>query len=182
VTSTITISGCSHTAASSASSVYVNIVHTYRGDLSIYLYAPDVPEGLNREALLKALSDGDQNGDGRIEVIELGQYVERMVPELTEKKWGMAQRPRFTINANFPIAATMAPDSNADAVIPRAATHVIIAPVTVASADRGAPADKDKLQPGTTVRVLKADGDRALIARDGRQLGFVPVKALAPLN
>lgn len=138
--------------------------------------------GVFTYALLKALSDGDQNGDGRIEVIELGQYVERMVPELTEKKWGMAQRPRFTINANFPIAATMAPDSNADAVIPRAATHVIIAPVTVASADRGAPADKDKLQPGTTVRVLKADGDRALIARDGRQLGFVPVKALAPLN
>jgi hypothetical protein len=41
VTSTITISGCSHTAASSTSSVAVNIVHTYRGDLSIYLYAPD---------------------------------------------------------------------------------------------------------------------------------------------
>jgi hypothetical protein len=41
VTSTITISGCAHTAASSASTVYVNVVHTYRGDLSIYLYAPD---------------------------------------------------------------------------------------------------------------------------------------------
>ena len=41
VTSTITISGCGHTAASSTSAIYVDIVHTYRGDISIYLYAPD---------------------------------------------------------------------------------------------------------------------------------------------
>jgi len=41
VTSTITISGCGHSAASSTSTIDVNIVHTYRGDLSIYLYAPD---------------------------------------------------------------------------------------------------------------------------------------------
>jgi Proprotein convertase P-domain/Protein of unknown function (DUF1524) len=41
VTSTITISGCAHTAASSASTAYVNIVHPFRGDVSIYLYAPD---------------------------------------------------------------------------------------------------------------------------------------------
>ena len=41
VTSTITISGCSHTAASSSSSIYVNVVHPFRGDVSIYLYALD---------------------------------------------------------------------------------------------------------------------------------------------
>jgi subtilisin family serine protease len=41
VTSTITISGCGHTAASSTSTVAVNIVHTYRGDLVVDLVAPD---------------------------------------------------------------------------------------------------------------------------------------------
>jgi hypothetical protein len=40
VTSTITISGCARNA-SSTSSVAVNIVHTYRGDLVIDLVAPD---------------------------------------------------------------------------------------------------------------------------------------------
>jgi subtilisin family serine protease len=40
VTSSITISGCGR-AASSASTVYVNIVHTYRGDLVVTLVAPD---------------------------------------------------------------------------------------------------------------------------------------------
>jgi subtilisin family serine protease len=40
VTSAITISGCGR-AASSASTVYVNIVHTYRGDLTVTLVAPD---------------------------------------------------------------------------------------------------------------------------------------------
>jgi subtilisin family serine protease len=40
VTSSITISGCRR-SASSASTVYVNIVHTYRGDLVVTLVAPD---------------------------------------------------------------------------------------------------------------------------------------------
>jgi len=40
VTSSITISGCGR-SASSASTVYVNIVHTYRGDLVVTLVAPD---------------------------------------------------------------------------------------------------------------------------------------------
>jgi WD40 repeat protein len=137
--------------------------------------------GVFTYALLRALSEGDQNDDGRIEVIELGQYVERTVPELTDERWGIAQRPRFTIQANFPIASRLAVDSGV-AFIPRAPTHVIITQVTVASADRGTPADKRNLQPGTTVRLLRAEGDRALIARDGQELGFVPAEALAPLN
>lgn len=40
VTSSITITGCNRNA-SSASTVAVNIVHTYRGDLVIDLLAPD---------------------------------------------------------------------------------------------------------------------------------------------
>ncbi|WP_371871438.1 proprotein convertase P-domain-containing protein [Phytohabitans rumicis] len=40
VSSSVTISGCAR-AASSTSTVYVNIVHTYRGDLVVTLAAPD---------------------------------------------------------------------------------------------------------------------------------------------
>ena len=40
VTSTITISGCARNA-SATSTVAVNIVHTYRGDLVVDLVAPD---------------------------------------------------------------------------------------------------------------------------------------------
>jgi subtilisin-like proprotein convertase family protein len=40
VTSTITIAGCAR-SASSASTVAVTIVHTYRGDLVVDLVAPD---------------------------------------------------------------------------------------------------------------------------------------------
>jgi hypothetical protein len=40
VTSTITITGCAR-AASATATVYVNITHPFRGDVSIYLYAPD---------------------------------------------------------------------------------------------------------------------------------------------
>ncbi|GAB7039424.1 MULTISPECIES: proprotein convertase P-domain-containing protein [Catenuloplanes] len=54
VTSTITISGCSRPAASSGSTVYVNVVHPFRGDVSVYLYAPD-----NSYYVLKAASSSD---------------------------------------------------------------------------------------------------------------------------
>ncbi|GAB7046206.1 proprotein convertase P-domain-containing protein [Catenuloplanes indicus] len=54
VTSTITISGCARTAASSSSTVYVNVVHPFRGDVSVYLYAPD-----NTYYVLKAASTTD---------------------------------------------------------------------------------------------------------------------------
>lgn len=138
--------------------------------------------GVFTYALLRALSEGDSNEDGRIEVIELGQYVERTVPELTEERWGIAQRPRFTIQANFPLGSRLAPDAAGVAFIPKAPTHVIIRPVTLAVADRGASADKNVLPPGTTVRLLKSEGERALVARDGQELGFVPADALAPLN
>ena len=138
--------------------------------------------GVFTYALLKALSEGDQNGDGRIEVIELGQYVERSVPQLTEERWGIAQRPRFTIQANFPIGSSVAPDDGEAAFIPKASTHVIIKHVTIAAADRGAAAGIGELKPGTTVRLLKSEGERALIARDGQELGYVPSEALAPLN
>ncbi len=54
VTSSITIAGCGHTPAASASTISVNIVHTYRGDVSIYLYAPD-----GSYYVLKAASSSD---------------------------------------------------------------------------------------------------------------------------
>jgi hypothetical protein len=38
------------------------------------------------------------------------------------------------------------------------------------------------LQPGTAVRLLKLDGNRALIARNGQRLGYVPADALVPLQ
>ncbi|MDR7276727.1 proprotein convertase P-domain-containing protein [Catenuloplanes atrovinosus] len=54
VTSTITISGCARPTAASTSTVHVNIVHPFRGDVSIYLYAPD-----NTYYVLKSASTSD---------------------------------------------------------------------------------------------------------------------------
>ena len=54
VTSTVTISGCARANASGTSTAYVNIVHPFRGDLSVYLYAPD-----NTYYVLKPASTSD---------------------------------------------------------------------------------------------------------------------------
>jgi WD40 repeat protein/uncharacterized caspase-like protein len=138
--------------------------------------------GVFTYSLLQALSGGDLNGDGQIEIIELGQFVERMVPELSSQRWGVTQRPRFTIQANFPIASPIAVTTGTTVLIPKEPTHVVIKEARIALEERGDSSREASLAPGTTVRLLKTDGKRALVARNGQKLGFVPIEALLVLQ
>lgn len=79
VTSTITIAGCSRSAASGASTVYVNIVHPFRGDVSIYLYAPD-----NSYYVLKSAS----TSDGAANVI--ATYTANLSAEAANGAWRLS--------------------------------------------------------------------------------------------
>jgi len=56
-------------------------------------------------ALLQGLRRGDRNGDGLIDVGELADYVEQLVPSITLKRWGYEQYPMREIGGeSFPIA------------------------------------------------------------------------------
>jgi hypothetical protein len=50
--------------------------------------------GVFTYALLDALARGDRNGNGLIEVTELIEHVDGLVPEITLKTWGTRQVPR----------------------------------------------------------------------------------------
>jgi len=64
----------------------------------------------------------------------------------------------------------------------RTPTHVVIAAADLmASATRGGDA-KRQLPPGTTVTLVKTEGEWAYVAKDGTVLGYVLHKQLAPLN
>jgi WD40 repeat protein len=60
--------------------------------------------GLLTWVLLDALVSGDRNGDGLIDVSELGSHAEEQVPVLSASTFGTRQQPRKLITADFPIA------------------------------------------------------------------------------
>lgn len=84
VTSSITISGCSHSAALASSTVYVDIVHTYRGDLSIYLYAPD-----GSYYILKSADSSDSAANVTI------TYTANLSSETSNGTWTLSVRDNY---------------------------------------------------------------------------------------
>ncbi|HEV7963510.1 MAG TPA: proprotein convertase P-domain-containing protein, partial [Actinoplanes sp.] len=90
VTSTITIAGCSHTAALSTSSVDVNIVHTYRGDLSIYLYAPD-----GSYYILKSASTSDSAAN------VITTYTANLSSETSNGAWILSVKDNYSGDTGY---------------------------------------------------------------------------------
>ncbi|WP_063746554.1 proprotein convertase P-domain-containing protein [Catenuloplanes japonicus] len=88
VTSTITISGCSRSAASSTSTIYVNITHPFRGDISIYLYAPD-----NSYYVLKSASTTDSAAD------IITTYTTNLSSETANGAWKLSLKDNATGDA-----------------------------------------------------------------------------------
>ncbi len=135
-------------------------------------------------AILDALARGDRNSNGTIEVTELIDHVDNLVPELTEKKWRVRQVPRSLFQgSNFALGlqtAGIAPSK--EQIIPVKPTHVIIESVDVLTAAGGTGATAVQSIPrGTLVTQLKSEADWSFIAMDGRALGFVTTAKLLQL-
>ncbi|GIE34639.1 hypothetical protein Ait01nite_076840 [Actinoplanes italicus] len=90
VTSTITISGCSRSTASAASAIYVNIVHPFRGDVSIYLYAPD-----NTYYVLKPASSSDSAAN------VITTYTANLSAESANGTWRLSVRDNYSGDAGY---------------------------------------------------------------------------------
>jgi hypothetical protein len=79
-------------------------------------------------AILDALARGDTNGNGLIELAELIQHVDGLVPAIAEKLLGAKQFPQMdAFGSNFALARqvpTLAPAKGDDIVIPIKPTHV----------------------------------------------------------
>jgi hypothetical protein len=90
VTSTITISGCSRSTASATSAVHVDVVHPFRGDVSIYLYAPD-----NTYYILKVASSSDSAAN------IIATYTVNLSAETANGSWRLSLRDNYSGDAGY---------------------------------------------------------------------------------
>jgi hypothetical protein len=143
--------------------------------------------GVLTYALLDALTRKEgQTGDDKVKVGALADYVDEEVPDITQRVWGVYQRPVRKLSGNdFPIGLRVPALLTAtEDDIPGDPTHVLIRAELVRKKPAAdAESELEKLDPGSGVRVVKfVDGGFALVARGGKKLGYVPVEALAPIH
>jgi hypothetical protein len=137
-------------------------------------------------ALLDALARGDLNGNGLIEVTELLEHVDALVPEITERTWHTRQTPRSLFQgSNFPLSnqlPALTPAPGEEMIISTAPTHIVTELVEVLSQARALGEVSQQLQPFTTVTLVKAEKGWALVAKDGKTLGYVDADKLHKLQ
>jgi WD40 repeat protein len=135
-------------------------------------------------ALLDALAHGDTNNNGLVELAELIQHVDGLVPAIAEKRWGAKQFPQMdAYGSNFPLARqvpALAPGETS--IIPIRPTHVSAELLQVFKEAGGSGGIVRQLPPFTTVTLVKSDRGWVLIARDGEALGYVAETKLHKLN
>jgi hypothetical protein len=144
--------------------------------------------GVFTYALLEGLSQADTNGDGIVDVAELGAFVRRRVPELTSRFWGIRQVPQamvsgagFQLTPKSPEPFVAALPDNRPTVL-ASATHTLIGPTAVRQADNGVAIDIAELNAGARVRVIQTRGEWNLIAQNGNVIGYVEAQQLQPIN
>lgn len=135
--------------------------------------------GLFTWALLDGLANGDENKDSFIEIFELANHVGAVVPKISKQQFGFEQRPRVRTLSNFPLGLQVA-EVEPGEVIPKQPNRITTRAVTV-ELTKGNATDAE-LKAYTLVRLIQLQKARALIARDGRELGYVPADALAEIN
>jgi uncharacterized caspase-like protein len=141
--------------------------------------------GVFTYALLDAMGQADTDSEGLIEVTQLASFVDAEVPEISQKAFNFRQIPQMKlVGSNFPLVRQVAvlTSGAADAVVvPRKPTHVTISAADVFPQ----PSDTtptQRLEPGTTVTVMKSEQGWVLIAKDGNPLGYVAASTLVPVH
>ena len=145
--------------------------------------------GVFTYALLDGLSGADRNGNGLIEVTELAGHVDGLVPEITQKAFGIRQVPQMSIQGSdfalakrieAPVAArdtpvAPVPASPAATALPAPTppTHVVIEMTKVFETPGGNGTVVEELHPFTAVVITNTENGWSIVARDGKVLGFV---------
>ncbi len=147
-------------------------------------------------ALLEGLARGDDDRNGYIELMELVEFVDKRVPEISrelkacvtsgrddycqrpEVDW--SRRPFFALVPRYePIIAKLKAGA-AMAAVPTTPTHVVLAMADLFKG-RGGNALR-QLRAGDLVTVVKIEENWALVAQQGKAIGYVEKDKLLQMN
>jgi hypothetical protein len=137
-------------------------------------------------AVLDALARGEHSSDGLIRVTDLIEHVDDLVPEITFKTWGTRQIPQSQFQGtNFAVARqlpSLAPAPGELMIISTMPTHVNVELSQVFKEVGGRCMVATTLPPFTTVTLVRTEQGWALIAKDGKALGYVADDSLKKLH
>jgi WD40 repeat protein/uncharacterized caspase-like protein len=139
--------------------------------------------GLFTYEVLDAINDADGDRNGTIELNELAAYVYAQVSEVSQKVFKQRQVPQMKLTSNYPLAKQMR--ILEDETTPVAAAKPIY---------QVSQAAQLQVQPGpgatvvrslfakTDVTVLESKNGWSLVASEGKPIGYVATRDLAPVQ
>lgn len=139
--------------------------------------------GLFTYNLLDAIDRGDGDRNGTIEIAELAAYVHAQVTAISEQVYKQRQEPQMKVRVNYALtrqarvlrddAAPIASNKQTFQLAQTAAVQ--IKPTYGATVVRS-------LTANAAVTVLKSEGGWSLVASEGRPIGYVATRDLAPMQ
>jgi uncharacterized caspase-like protein len=139
--------------------------------------------GLFTYNLLDALDKGDGDNSGTIEVTELAAFVYSQVTTISEKVFKKRQEPQIKITLNYPLTRQAHVLQDDATPVAEARPTYQVAQVAQLQIRPGSGATVVRsLSAKMAVTVLKSDGGWSLIASEGRPLGYVATRDLAPMQ
>jgi WD40 repeat protein/uncharacterized caspase-like protein len=140
--------------------------------------------GLFTYNLLDALDKGDGDNNGTIEVTELAAFVYSQVIAISEKVFKQRQEPQMKITLNYPLTkqAHVLQDERAPVAMDVRPTYQLAQTASLQIKPSSGATVVRSLSPKTAVTVLKSEGGWSLIASEGKPLGYVATRDLAPMQ
>ena len=137
--------------------------------------------GLFTYEVLDAINQADGDRNGTVELSELAAYVYAQVAEVSQKVFKQRQVPQMRITANYPLAKQTRLLQDAIAPVAEAKPAYQVAQTAQLQIQPGAGATVVRsLSAKTAVTVLESSNGWSLIAADGKPIGYVATRDLAP--
>jgi uncharacterized caspase-like protein len=137
--------------------------------------------GLFTLELLDGINNGDSDRNGMVDVNELAAYVYAQVTELSLKVFGQRQAPQMKVTTNYPLVhqVRILPDETTPVAEAKPAYKVAETARLQIKPGSGATVVR-ALSARTEVTVIESRDGWSLIASEGKPIGYVATKDLAP--
>ena len=139
--------------------------------------------GLFTYELLDAINQADGDRSGTVELNELAAYVYAQVSELSQKVFKQRQVPEMKITVNFPLAKQTVILQDEVTPMAQAKPNYQLAQTAQLQITPGVGATIVRsLSAKTSVTVLESKNGWSLVASEGKPLGYVATRDLAPVQ